>query len=189
MEPEEILYSEVPGGWPMPEGMFEAVNKALGDAKHAPNLEMEPERLLCSNREIALATMNSYVGSATELEYKRKNKLTALESHYQGKYAEGVNYTGPDNVRRNFQIDHQSQTRIWQIGGKRQWDSNSYWIAADNTHMLLPRSGDGDNFRDWVETYVQQLILTNRTKKDELIVLRTAAAVDAYDITTGWPAN
>lgn len=148
------------------------------------------------------AFVASYPGSATQLAWAKTNthstgKIDQLAAIYLGKFGAGFNYTGPDGVKRTFQIDPTSQFNIdvqanaslGSIMAGEAWDQTSYFIAADNSHMATPRAQDMRAFALATRSYVSVLILNNRALKDAISGAANMAALAAIDINAGWPTN
>jgi hypothetical protein len=97
-----------------------------------------------------------------------------------------------------FQIDTESQTRIAAMGALAlgsitdpagsPWDSGFYWVAADNSHVPMDAAATYA-FARAVALYVSGCILHLRTIKDGIASAADQAALDAIDVTAGYPAN
>lgn len=159
--------------------------------------EIAPDGFYASDATQAQAIINGYAGSATELAWHKADILAQLGNLCLSKYAGGFNYSGADNVQRNFQIDPQSQFNIdvqanaslGAIMNGEAWDSNSYFIASDNSHMPTPTPQAMRAFSLAARAYVAGLILHNRALKDQINAAADLATLQAIDITAGWPGN
>lgn len=192
-----IPTNKIPG-WPTPPaGVLDACEDALEAAGFARGASNTPDGILVSDVDTALAFFERYAGSVEQLEFNRKAKLANLAATYAAKYDAGFNYTGPDGVKRTFQIDPQSQFNIdvrsnaalGSILAGEDWFTGSYFIAADNTRMYLPTAQDMRKFALAARSYVSSLILTNRAIKDALKGAQTLSVLNAIDPTSLWPTN
>lgn len=202
-----ISYQTIP--FPPADGFVAAVTAA------GQHISSGPDGWHVDDAATAQAIFNSFAGSAAQLAHAKANangtgKFNQLAAIYFGKFAAGFNYTGPDGVKRTFQIDAQSQFNIdvqanaslgaiinsvalvTQPGSGLEaetWDANSYFIAADNSHMATPLARDMRAFALATRGYVSALILNNRALKDRIAAATDMATLNAIDITAGWPAN
>lgn len=170
---------------------------------------VSPEGLHVGDIDAAQAFLASFVGSDTQLAHNKDVWLGNLSATYLGKFAAGFNYTGPDKILRTFQIDPTSQfnidvqanaslgaimaevalvTQSGSLTGEI-WDANSYFIAADNSHMPTPTPQDMRTFALAVHGYVSGLILWNRALKDQINAAADMKTLSTIDVTAGWPVN
>lgn len=106
--------------------------------------------------------------------------------------AAGRNYNG-----KNFQIDDASRINIGGAStlavvcnsGADTWDPNFYWRASDNTNVPLATPAAMIAFASNTAAYYSALSFVLFTHKANIAALTTNDACDAYDVTTGWPAN
>ena len=125
----------------------------------------------------------------------RADKNAAIGAVFAVKFASGFSYVGSDSVRRTFQLDANSQFAIdvqanvslGSIMAGEPWDTTSYFIAADNSHMPTPTALSMRNFALAVRAYCGAIILRNRALKDAVLAATTQPALDAIDPTSGWP--
>ena len=125
----------------------------------------------------------------------RADKNAAIGVVFAVKFASGFSYVGSDSVRRTFQLDANSQFAIdvqanvslGSIMAGEPWDSTSYFIAADNSHMPTSTAISMRNFALAVRSYCSAIILRNRALKDAVIAAKSHADLDAIDPTSGWP--
>lgn len=184
-----IPYTTLPD--PAPAGFSDAVFANGGYISSAP------DGWHVNDAAAVLALYRTYSGSAAELTFSRNAKLAQLAALYLSKFAGGFNYTGPDAVKRTFQIDPTSQFNIdvqanaslGSILNGEAWDTTSYFIAADNSHMALPTAQAMRAFSLATRAYVSATILNNRALKDAISGAANMAALAAIDISAGWPSN
>lgn len=178
--------------WPAPpQGIMVDLQAAVGPCCIAPDGLHVPDTVA------AQAYLSSYVGGAAELAFNRSTKLGQLAIIYGSKFVFGFNYTGPDGVKRTFQIDPTSQFNIdvqanaslGSILNGEAWDATSYFIAADNSRMPTSTAADMRTFALAARGYVSSLILHNRTLKDQIAAAPGMATLGLIDITSGWPEN
>lgn len=188
--PAILPITSIPG-WPAPlPGVMETLQAATA-------YEISPDGLHVGDAATAQSVLSSYAGSADELAFNKSAKLVQLSTVYLTKFGAGFNYTGPDQVKRTFQIDATSQFNIdvqanaslGAIINGEAWDQSAYFIAADNSHMATPTPQAMRAFALTVRAYVQGLILNNRALKDTIGAAADMATLNAIDITAGWPAN
>ena len=96
-----------------------------------------------------------------------------------------------------FQIDGDSQQNITAMGAlalssvidptANPWPGDFYWIAADNSHVAMDAAATLAFARS-VATYVSSCILRLRAIKDAIAAAADEAALEAIDVTAGYPA-
>ena len=178
-------------GWPIPlPGVIEALQAAM-------QCFISPDGLHVADAATAQGVLGSYVGSAAQLTFNKSATIDQLAELYASKYAAGFNYTGPDSVKRTFQIDPTSQFNIdvqanaslGAILNGEVWDPNSFFIASDNSHMLTPTAQDMRTFALAARTYVSGLIIHNSALKNQINSASDMISLNSIDITAGWPTN
>ena len=131
--------------------------------------------------------------TADDLAAAKVAKKAAVDAQLAALYTAGWTYGGV-----MYQIDPDSQANITAMGalasasvagvpGAAAWPAGFYWIAADNSHEAMT-AAQMFAFAQAVAGHVSALILFGRGLKDQIDAATTAAAVDAIDVTTGWPA-
>jgi len=146
-----------------------------------------PDGLHVKDEVVARLLIDSYVGSNVQLEYLKGQARAALADLLAAKYAAGFPYAG-----KVFQIDQASQFNISAVAVMALavgdgWDGESYFIAADNSHLPLPTAADAITFASAAKAYVSGLIRHNRALKDAIAAAVDTDALDAVDLTSGWP--
>ena len=160
------------------------LHAAIQAAGHS--LQQRSGAWVSDNDAAVQAIIDAYIGTS--------DKLAALATHYASVIAAGRAYNGT-----TFQIDAASQAGISAMGalaasllantpGAAAWPAGFYWIAADNSHVAMDAAGMYA-FAQNVAAYVSALVLTNAALKGQIAAATTQAALDAIDVTSGWPAN
>lgn len=185
-------------GWPTPAaGVMGGLATALQAAGVVGTVFISPDGIHVPDVTTAQNFLSAYTGSAAELAFSKNAKLDQLAAIYLDKFGAGFNYTGPDAVKRTFQIDPTSQFNIdvqanaslGAVLNGEAWDQTSYFIAADNSHMATPRAQDMRAFALATRAYVSGIILNNRALKDRIGAAADMATLAAIDLNSGWPAN
>lgn len=119
-------------------------------------------------------------------------KAAAAEAQFASILGAGFTWSGT-----LFQIDVDSQTRISAMGALalgsiadaagNPWADGFYWVAADNSHVPMDAPATYA-FARAVALYVSGCILHLRTIKDTIAGATDQAALDAVDVTVGYPA-
>jgi hypothetical protein len=119
-------------------------------------------------------------------------KIVLAEGEFRTRLATGFTWSGA-----LYQIDTDSQTRIAGMGALAlgsiadpagsPWNSGFYWVAADNSHVPMDAAATY-GFARAVALYVSGCILHLRTIKDTIAGATDQAALDAVDVTAGYPA-
>lgn len=178
--------------WPTP-----AAGVMSGLVSLLPGAFISPDGIHVSDVATAQNFLSSYVGSAAQLAFNKSALLDQLAALYLSKFGAGFNYTGPDAVKRSFQIDATSQFNIdvqanaslGALLNSEVWDTTSYFIDANNLHMATPRAQDMRAFALATRSHVSAIILNNRALKDKINAAATMATLAAIDLNSGWPAN
>ena len=128
---------------------------------------------------------------APTLDDAKAAKRTLADATMQARIATGFTWSG-----KLYQIDAGSQTRIAAMGALAlgsiadpagsPWDGGFYWVAADNSHVPMDAVGMA-GFARAVALYVSGCILHLRTIKDTIAGAADQAALDAVDVTAGYP--
>jgi hypothetical protein len=113
-------------------------------------------------------------------------------AHYNGLIAAGFTWSGT-----LYQIDAASQASIAAMGimalgsiagpAGSPWPAGFDWIAADNSHVPLDAAAMYA-FGRAVADYVSACVLRLRALKDAIAAAADRAALDAIDVTAGYPA-
>jgi hypothetical protein len=163
----------------------------------------------------AESIVGAYSGSASELAFLKSQKITALEAQYETLVAAGRLYSvtgGTDATQHTYQIDEvppfdasgkptrrDSQGTISTMGswaanvvnnvaGTGAWPSNFAWRDASN-NMVPMTAAQCYAFTQNVAAYVAALFGVYCTLFAEINAASTASAVQAIDLTQGWPGN
>jgi hypothetical protein len=118
-------------------------------------------------------------------------KTALAEANMQARIAAGFTWSG-----KLYQIDADSQTRIAAMGALAlgsiadpagsPWNAGFYWVAADNSHVPMDAAATYA-FARAVALYASGCILHLRTIKDTVADAADQAALDAVDVTAGYP--
>lgn len=184
----------------LPPGLLDAIAQGLVAAGFSGGPSRAPEGLLVSDAATAMAIIQGYAGSAAQLAWAKTNSagdglLDQLAVLFAGKIAAGRVY----NDGKTYQIDPASQANISAMGsiaasvvnsapGAAPWPANFTWIAADNSQTPM-NAAQMYAFAQNVAGYVSALILNNRALKTAIASASTMKALQAIDITSGWPSN
>ena len=132
------------------------------------------------------------VPRVTTLDESRFAKRTAAAAHYAALIAAGFTYGGT-----RFQIDSDSQTQMAAMGimalgsitdpAGSPWPGGFYWVAADNSHVAMDAAAMYA-FGRAVAGYVSTCVLRLRAIKDTIAAAADQTALDAIDVTAGYPA-
>jgi hypothetical protein len=132
-----------------------------------------------------------YVPYAPTIADNRTAKVAAAQAIYDGLIAAGFTYGGVA-----YQIDPDSQTQLAAMGlmalgsitdpANSPWPAGFYWVATDNSHVPMDAPTTYSVGRA-VAGYVSACILRLRAIKDEIAAAADQAALDAIDVTAGYP--
>lgn len=163
----------------IPPGLIEAIEAA------GHSVSRGPDGWQCSNDAAVQALIDGYAASAERLAFHQGQKRGELDAVFAAKIAAGLSYQG-----KVFQIDNASRANIAAMatfalsGGT--WPKDFYWIAADNTHLLMTAQ-DILTFGQAAGTYVSAMVLTNRALKDAIAAAVSVQDVEAIDLAANWP--
>jgi len=118
-------------------------------------------------------------------------KTNGAVTHYNALIAAGLTYGGT-----LFQIDSAAQANIAAMGvlalgsiadpAGSPWPAGFYWIAADNSHVPMDAAALYA-FGRAAAAYVSACVLRLRAIKDAIAAAADQAALDAIDVTAGYP--
>jgi hypothetical protein len=118
-------------------------------------------------------------------------KTNGAVAHYNALIAAGFSYGGT-----LFQIDGMAQANIAAMGvmalgsitdpAGSPWPAGFYWIAADNSHVTMDAAAMYA-FGRAAGAYVSACVLRLRAIKDAIAAAADQAALDAIDVTAGYP--
>jgi len=121
----------------------------------------------------------------------RAAQTNAAVAHYNALIAAGFTYGGA-----LFQIDSAAQANIAAMGvmalgsitdpAGSPWPAGFYWIAADNSHLPMD-AAQMYAFGRAAGAYVSACVLRLRAIKDAIASAPDQAALDAIDVTAGYP--
>lgn len=175
----------IPSPIHIPPGLIETI-----EAHHF--VSRSPDGWQVSDAVAVQAIIDSYEGSPAQLAFLKDRKRDALAQVFGGKIEAGRVYGGA-----TFQIDQGSTANIAAMAiraglalanapGTEPWPAGFYWIAADNSHVPMDAAAMYAFAQD-VGGYMSLLIMTNRAFKDAIENAADVAALDAIDVTAGWP--
>ena len=133
-----------------------------------------------------------YTPYAPTLADNKTAKIAAAETVFDGLIAAGFTYAGA-----RYQIDSDSQTQLAAMSlmalgsitdpANSPWIAGFYWIAGDNSHVPMD-APTMYAFGRAVASYVSAGVLRLRAIKDAIAGAADQAALDAIDVTAGYPA-
>lgn len=160
--------------------------------------------------------IDTFVGSAAELTAHKSAKLLVLEEQYTSIIAAGRLYSvtgGTDATQHTYQIDdvapvdpstktptrRDSQSTITTMGqwaanvvngvpNTAPWPSNFEWQDANNLGVPMT-AAQCYAFSQNVAAYVAACEMSFFSLRAQISAQTTASAVDAIDVTAGWPSN
>ncbi len=119
--------------------------------------------------------------------------VAAVNARYDAIIAAGFAYQG-----KSYQIDPASQANMAAVGAmalgsvgnptSAPWPAGFVWIAADNSQVTMTAQ-QAYAFTYAAGLYVSAAILNLRALKNQILAAASVAAVEAVDLTQGWPAN
>jgi hypothetical protein len=139
-----------------------------------------------------LVSSGTVIARPPTLADARAAKVRAATARYAALIAAGFTDAGT-----LYQIDPDSQSRIAALGvmamgsitdpANSPWPAGFYWIAADNSHVPMD-APTMYAFARAVGGYVSACLLRLRAIKDAIATAADPAALDAIDVTAGYPA-
>jgi hypothetical protein len=127
------------------------------------------------------------------LDENRQARTLLATTQMDARIAAGLIWSGT-----LFQIDPDSQTRIAAMGALAlgsitdpagsPWIDGFYWVAADNGHVPMD-AATTYAFARAVALHVSGCILRLRAIKDAIAGATDQAALDAIDVTAGYPTG
>jgi len=172
---------------------FSASGAALPDLSAEPTLAA----IACTDAQRRNPSAFMVVGGAVvdwapTLDSNRQAKAIAAAGNFAALIAGGFTFSGV-----SYQIDADSQTRIAAMGimalgsitdpANSPWPGGFYWVAADNSHVAMDAAALYA-FGRAVAGYVSACVLRQRAIKDAIAGAADQAALDAIDVTAGYPA-
>lgn len=126
------------------------------------------------------------------LDSNRQAKAVAAAGNFAALIAAGFSFSAVP-----YQIDTDSQARIAAMGimalgsitdpANSPWPDGFYWVAADNSHVPMDAAAMYA-FGRAVGAHVSACVLRLRAIKDAIAGAADQAALDAIDVTAGYPA-
>lgn len=186
---------------------FEATVEAAGYA-----LAIGPDGVYSDNAAAVQSLYAIYPGSASELQWHRQQKFTAVSAQYASVISAGRIYTvpGDQSGAHTYQIDEvpsatrqSSQQALTAVAAEANrainsgvagtpWDPTGtiafFFVDASNVHVPMTPQQAYD-FAANVGRYCTNLKLNSFQLVAQISAAPTADAVDAINITTGWPSN
>lgn len=124
---------------------------------------------------------------APSLEVVIVSKQHAVMALYNDKVAAGFVYeTNTYQINTNSRLDMTAVMTDFVAGATNA--HGGFWRSQDN-QMIAMDDTEVQAFILAVKAYMAGLYQAQWTHKDAIGALQDVAAVDAYDITTGWPTN
>ena len=121
----------------------------------------------------------------------RRAKDAAARAHFDDLISAGFSHAGT-----RYQIDSTSQSHIAALSllalgcvtdpQNSAWLTDIYWVAADNSHVSMDAPAMY-GFGRAVAGYVSASLLRFRAIKDAIAAAPDQAALDAVDVTAGYP--
>jgi hypothetical protein len=125
--------------------------------------------------------------------YAQGVAIAAGVAQFNAVIAAGFAYQG-----KVYQLDPASQSNMTAMGAMAlgsignpvasPWPSGFVWIAADNTGTAMTAQ-QCYAFTFAAGLYGSACVLFLRTLKDRILATASLAAVQAIDVTAGWPTN
>jgi hypothetical protein len=123
------------------------------------------------------------------LESARSRKLDALRARYDAALAAGMAYAG-----HLLQIGEADQQNIATMGQEARWAQMSgtpwpagfAWRMADNAFLPLPDPGAMIALGEAAKAEVYRLRQVKWAHADAIAAAASTAAIEAYDIDSGW---
>lgn len=185
-------------GWPAPlAGVME------GLVQVTPCF-VSPDGLHVSDVNAAQAFLTAFAGSDAQLAHNKTLWLSNLGLQFAGLFVAGFNYTVPGDASgsHNYQIDPASIGNITAAGSWAcslvaitiqpapiaPWPSGFVWIDSNNVSVPMTVTQCAA-FATATGAYVTALILNNRALKTAIAAASSMTALQANDITQGWPSN
>jgi hypothetical protein len=165
----------------------------------APDLSFDPGLRMIRPPDGTPDTPGAYMVRSGALDARvaslaenRFAKTSAAVIHYNALLAAGLTYDGT-----RFQIDNAAQANIAAMGvlalgsiadpAGSPWPAGFYWIAADNGHVPMDAAAMYA-FGRAAGSQVSACVLRLRAIKDAIAAAADQAALDAIDVTAGYPA-
>lgn len=117
----------------------------------------------------------------------KANKKTKVDALLAAKMAAGRVYNGNIYQIRAQDLTNITGIRVALLAGIAN-AHGGIWRSAANVDVAMDDAAFA-MFAANIMAYVRDLIRKGSAHKDAIDALLSAAAVDAYDITAGWPAN
>jgi len=141
------------------------------------------------NWSVSSGAVVTYVPNLAD---NQEAKTQAALAQYSARIAAGFTFSGT-----LFQIDPVSQGQIAAMGAlalgsiadsaNSPWNGGFYWVATDNSHVPMD-AATTYAFARAVALYVSACILHLRAIKDAIAGAADQAALDAIDVSAGYPA-
>ncbi len=132
------------------------------------------------------------VRHVSTLDDNKAAQAAAAAGDFETRIAAGFTWSGA-----LFQIDADSQARIAAMSimalgsitdpANSPWPDGFYWVAADNSHVPMDAAAMYA-FGRAAGAYVSACVLRLRAIKDAIAGAAYQAALDAIDVTAGYPA-
>lgn len=114
-------------------------------------------------------------------------KQAEIKALYNDKIADGFVYGGNTyQINTNSRLDMTAVMTDFLAGASNA--HGGYWRSQDNV-MVAMNDTEVQAFIVAVKAYMAAIYAAQWTHKDVVSGLADVAAVEAYDITTGWPVN
>lgn len=180
--------------------------------------EFRPDGLYAADAQATQAQgiIDTYSGSAAELQYHQRQSVDALVAKYASIIAAGRLYSvvgGIDPSQHPYQIDEvppfdpvtgtptrrdsqstMSTMATWatnimtNVPGTSPWPTNFAWRDANNA-MVPMTAAQCYGFTQNVGAYIAAAFGNYSALYMQIMGAATVAAVTAIDITAGWPSN
>jgi hypothetical protein len=151
-------------------------------------IEVDDDIVTATGDTVVNGALAPYAPSLTD---KQAAKVQAANANYNALMSVGFTLNGTP-----FQIDAVSQSQIAAMGAlalgsiadpaNSPWSAGFYWVAADNSHVPMD-AATTYAFARAVALYVSSCILHLRAIKDAIAGAADQAALDAIDVTAGYP--
>lgn len=134
----------------------------------------------------------SLVEIAQSIASARSEKISAIEDEKARRLAEGVPINGKrisvDNTARTDMVSMAMAASLAQ-GGSIDWSAgySNGWICMDNSRFPLPSPADGISLAAFIGDWYSRTVQRARDLKDSALSASSISALNAIDITVGWP--
>ena len=174
---------------PLPLGFAESV------AQSNLTVETAPEGIYASDAAAVEALYAAYQSSNGALQAAQSAAIASVQAQFTSLVTSGFTYQGAligilDTDRPNIDAKALQAYLSLQSGTGVTWSSNMAWLPqGPGSSLALPTAAAMIAFANAVDSYYTDIVFYEASLEAQIAAATSVAAVQAINVTTGWPTS